>query len=397
LKVKVNQNEFKKNIGLKYQLQVLKQQNQEKFNKLSQQFYQINNLKNNKYTRQSSLPINIESKSRNYANYYFLNTNQNIGKSIGNLEKVNNKLLKNISFERKTMKNDELSIKSKNNLNKEYFQFMNQQEDINNNEIIMEHKYKLNENDSKINKKVNFSPKCLKKNNVLVKSFNNSFLDNYAESYKKQYLNTSSNNRKDSNFSNDHLENENNLNQSNNLSAVNADYNTKDVNHPQASRENGCKIDIINYLNKKTENSKSNFKKINIYDKFLEKKSKEFDNIKTHSGPIDNSFLIQDQNLNLIIERLIQYMMLQKISNVKLSKFKYLCSHDNLNFDVTLFKLDKEYENFYYLKMNMNKPIKLNQNLTADNKQKLKTIHNNSVEFKNICKGLISFINNGVI
>jgi hypothetical protein len=76
------------------------------------------------------------------------------------------------------MKNDELSIKSKNNLNKEYFQFMNQQEDINNNEIIMEHKYKLNENDNKINKKVNFSPKCLKENNVLVKSFNNSFLDN---------------------------------------------------------------------------------------------------------------------------------------------------------------------------------------------------------------------------
>ena len=232
-----------------------------------------------------------------------MNTNENIGKSIGNLEKVNNKLLKNLSFERKTMKNEELSIKSKNNLNKEYFQYINRQEDTNNNEISIEHKYKLNENDNKINKKVNFSPKCLKENNVLVKSFINSFLDNYTESYKKQYLNTSSNNRKESNFSNDHLENENNLNQSNNLSALNGDNNTKDINHPPASSENGCKNHIINYLNKKTENTKSNFKKINIYDKFLEKKSKELDNIKTHFGPKYNFLLIRDLYLNLIIKR----------------------------------------------------------------------------------------------
>ena len=84
---------------------------------------------------------------------------------------------------------------------------------------------------------------------------------------------------------------------------MNVVNNTKDINHPAASSENGCKIYYINFLNKKTENTKSDFNKIDIYDKFLEKKSKELDNIKTHFGPKYNFLLIRDLYLNLIIKR----------------------------------------------------------------------------------------------
>ncbi len=417
LKVKVNQNEFKKNIRFKYQLQCLKQKDQEKYTKLSDQLNEINNnITVKKYRRQSSLPINIEVKSQNYVNYNILYMNENVGRSLKNFQKIKSTEIDNICYEKnngnessgnsiikKKLTNSDINInnrkKSRNNLNKEFFQHLDEKEETNNlnntlNKQISHLKSNLNENIQNF-KKLNFSPnqKTISK---FSKSFNKSFLENFANSFKVEYLNTCLNLRRNNEISNEHKDNNIDIPYSNNYSILKSN---KNINANSMSALNSNKDNTINpSYNKKSEKIKNEFKKTtNIYDKFQERKLKELENIEIYSGDIDTKFIVKNLNSNFILERIYTFLLIKKYSYVKLSKFKYLCSRDKMNFDINLFKILKSDDNSYYIKMTLKKPIKMNYCLYPDKDKLNIKIQNNSLEFKNISFGLIDYINNGVL
>lgn len=409
LKVKVNKNQFKKNLQMKYQLNYLKQANNAKFNRLADQYY-TNKNSSDKYKRQSSLPNNIDWKSKNYDKYYdnILHT-ENIGKYTErscNLEVNMNSHFKHENLEVHDLNyvtNDNhemnnayytLQLQSQqafcpNNLDKEIFQYMNQnntaEPKIKNSNIspiesedhsatkntnIKKEKCKsyienhpephsMKKNNNNFNKKfLNYSPQLnikksfmnifrnfnnIKNNNIYINN-NNSILDNYAESYRKNYLNTSSNITKNNSelgyefIGNDE---ENNIRSSGNP-ILNHLKNNKHNNNENAETLRSGNNEFTHNTEIKSTNKiiKNQFmnKKPNLYEKYAEKILKE--ELRFYNGPIDKDYVLANDILQSSMVNIDLFLKIKKISFVKLSKYDYLCSWNGISFELKIFMLN---------------------------------------------------------
>ena len=131
-----------------------------------------------------------------------------------------------------------------------------------------------------------------------------------------------------------------------------------------------------------------------IYDKLSERKLKE-ENIAFYEGPIDLMFVFCI-DINIILEKIQVFLGIKKISNVKLSKYKYLCSFEGNNFDVNIFRL--EVEGFYYIKNIQNKNNKkIDKNrMNVNSKNLNKNSQSFSLDFRKFNSEFVNFINNWV-